>query len=78
MRNKNLIKFGSRLKELRIAEKKTQSNMADLLGCSVSNYQKIEYGEINIPILNLMILAVYFGVTTDYLLGRTDEGGPAE
>ena len=66
----NLKKFGARLKELRISEKKTQQFMADLLECSHSNYQKIEYGQINIPITSLIILADYFGVTTDYLLDR--------
>ena len=43
------------------------------MGCTVSNYQKIEYGQINIPISSLMTLADYFGVTTDYLLGRSDQ-----
>ena len=51
--------------------------MGELLGCTVSNYQKIEYGEVNIPITSLMFLADYFGVTTDYLLGRSEDGGPA-
>lgn len=31
---------------------------------------------LNIHAITLMILADYFGVTTDYLLGRSDEGGP--
>ena len=43
------------------------------MGCTVSNYQKIEYGQINSPISSLMTLADYFGVTTDYLLGRSDQ-----
>ena len=47
--------------------------MAALLGCTVSNYQKMEYGQVNIPITTLMALADYFGVTTDYLLGRSEE-----
>ena len=50
--------------------------MGELLNCTKSNYQKIEYGEINIPITSLMILADYFGVTTDYLLGR-EQAEPA-
>jgi len=47
--------------------------MGDLLNCTISNYQKIEYGEINIPITSLIILADYFDVTTDYLLGLSEE-----
>lgn len=47
--------------------------MGELLGCTASNYQKIEYGEVNLPISSLMTLADYFEVTTDYLLGRSDQ-----
>lgn len=70
MKNEKLVVFGKRLKELRIAAKRTQPEMGKFLGCTVSNYQKMEYGQINIPILSLMALADYFGVTTDDLLGR--------
>ena len=70
MKNEKLIVFGNRLKELRIAAKRTQPEMGELLTCTTTHYQKIEYGEINIPITSLMILADYFGVSADYLLGR--------
>ena len=73
MKDEKLIVFGKRLKELRVSSQQTQRSMGELLGCTISNYQKMEYGEINIPILSLMLLADYFGVTTDYLLGRTEE-----
>ena len=73
MKNKQLIIFGERLKELRLSANQTQRTMGGLLNCTTSNYQKIEYGEINIPVTSLIILADYFDVTTDYLLGRSDE-----
>ena len=38
--------------------------------CTEGHYQKIEYGKINLSALQLMELADFFGVTTDYLLGR--------
>ena len=62
--------FASRLKALRKELRKSQAEMAAVLGCTPNHYQKIEYGRINVPATNLMILADYFGVTTDYLLGR--------
>lgn len=68
--NENLMKFGKRLKELRKAEKKSQKEMAALLDCTPSNYQKIEYGQVNASITTLITLADFFGVTTDYLLDR--------
>ena len=57
--------LAGRLKPLRNEKKMTQKEMAALLDCTEGHYQKIEYGKIN-----LMELADFFGVTTDYLLGR--------
>lgn len=64
--------FGKRLKELRKEKQKTQVEMAQLLDCTDRHYQRMEYGYINVPSLTLIRLADYFGVTTDYLLGRTE------
>ena len=61
---------GRRLKELRKEKHKTQVEMAQLLECTDRHYQRMEYGYINVPSLTLIRLADYFGVTTDYLLGR--------
>ena len=46
--------------------------MAAFLECTEGHYQKIEYGKINLPTLTLIKLADFFDVTTDYLLGRTE------
>lgn len=59
-----------RLKPLRKSRKMTQVEMAKLLGCTDRHYQKIEYGQINVPATTVIFLAGYFGVTTDYLLGQ--------
>lgn len=65
--------LAERLKPLRKSKKVTQVKMAELLGCTDRHYQKIEYGNVNVPATTVIFLADYFGVTTDYLLGRTDE-----
>ena len=57
---------------MRQEQNKTQKEMADMLECTVQHYQRIEYGKVNLPATTLLFLADYFGVTTDYLLGRTD------
>ena len=44
----------------------------DFLGCQVRHYQLIEAGGSNLPIPKLMKVADYFGVSVDYLLGRTE------
>ncbi|MCI8878575.1 MAG: helix-turn-helix transcriptional regulator [Oscillospiraceae bacterium] len=68
-----LLKFSMRLKELRKESGLKQIQMAEILKCTWSHYQKIEYGQINISIIMLMDIADYFNVTTDYLLGRSDQ-----
>lgn len=65
--------FSARLKELRKEKGLKQTEMAELLGCQSNHYQRIEYGQINVPSLTLKFLADYFEVSTDYLLGRSDD-----
>ena len=67
-----LKKFGQRLKELRKSKGLTQKEMADLMDMTDRNYQRFEYGKINVPTTTLCFLADFFGVTTDYLLGRSE------
>ena len=62
-----------RLKLLRKEKRLTQVEMAALLDCTEQHYQRIEYGKVNLPSTTLIFLADFFGVTTDYLLGRADE-----
>ena len=65
--------FGVRLKALRKERRIYQREMAELLKVTLRHYQKIEKGEINIPTLTLCTLADYFEVSTDYLLGRSED-----
>ena len=64
--------MSSRLKELRKEKQLKQREMAVLLECTERHYQKIERGEINLPSLDVIFLANYFGVSTDSLLGLSD------
>lgn len=68
-----LLAFSERLKKLRKEKGVKQTEMAALLHCTDRHYQKIEYGQVNIPALTLIALADYFAVSTDYLLGRSDQ-----
>lgn len=65
--------FAERIKELRKARKKTLAEMAKYLGVSLRAYQYYESATNYPNIPGLIKLADYFGVTTDYLLGRTDQ-----
>lgn len=66
-------KLSARLRELRKEKGVKQKDMAELLDCTENHYQQIEYGNVNIPALTLEALADYFEVSTDYLLGRSDD-----
>ena len=67
--------LGQRLKDLRKQKKVGQNEVAELLGVSLRSYQFYESGEYDPSLPNLVVLADYFQVSTDYLLGRSDEPG---
>ena len=64
--------FGQRLRRLREERRLLQKDMAAVLNCTTNNYQKMEYGDVNVPGKNLLFLADYFDVSLDYLTGRSD------
>ena len=63
--------MGQRLRGLRTERKLPQKELAGVLDVTLRHYQRVEHGEINLPVLTLCTLADYYGVTTDYLLGRS-------
>lgn len=65
--------LGERLRLLRKEKNLRQADVAGLIGVTQAHYQRVEKGKINLPSLTLCTLADYFGVSTDYLLGRSDE-----
>lgn len=67
------MKLAERLKELRKQRGFTQTQVAEYLGLKLRAYQYYESGEHRPEYEKLMALADFFEVTTDYLLGRTDE-----
>ena len=68
-----LKEFGERLKLLRKEQKLFQRDMAEFLQITEVHYRRMEAGKVNVPTLTLCALADRFGVTTDYLLGRSAE-----
>lgn len=64
------IKRGQILKELRLNKKLSQQDIADILEVSARAYQKYEYGTAEPNFDNLSKLADFYGISTDYLLGR--------
>ena len=64
--------FRERLRSLRKEKKETQVQVATALDITDRHYQRFERGE-NLPSFeNLWALADHFGVSVDYLMGRSD------
>ena len=57
---------------MRIDHDKTQKEISTMLHMQPSVYRRYEKGDREIPVWALMQLADYYGTSTDYLLGRTD------
>ena len=64
--------FADRLRNLRQKKNIMSKTMAELLNITPRNYQRYETGEVDPPTSKLIKLADYFDVSTDYLLGRTN------
>ena len=64
------------LKELRQKHGLKQSDVSKILGCANYTYQRYEYGLLLMPIDKLIILADYYNISTDYILGRTRNPAP--
>ena len=62
-----------RLEDLRIDADKTQQEIADILNCRREVYRRYEKGIHEIPVWAVIALAKYYGVSTDYLLGLSDQ-----
>ena len=60
------------LRRFRKAQKITQKQAAAAVGVSEAMYQFYEYGRNEPSASVLLALADYFGVSLDYLTGRTD------
>ena len=48
-----------------------QIDIANVIGTTQQHYSSYETGGTELPLRALMALADYYGVSTDYLLGRT-------
>lgn len=70
-----LVEF-NRIKDLREDHDKTQQEIADYLNMHRSVYRRYEAGVREIPVWAVMKLAECYHVSTDYLLGRTDDPQP--
>lgn len=64
--------LNERLKSLRLQHKVTQKAIAEGIGVVPVSVQRFEYGTAKPKLDTVVRLADFFNVSTDYLLGRTD------
>lgn len=65
-----------RIRDLREDKDLKQKDIANYLICDQSLYSKYERGERPLPLEYAEKLADYYGVSVDYLLGRTNNKTP--
>jgi len=70
MFSKNI--FSVRVRELRLSKNLKQIELGKILNLSVQAINDIERGRRTTTFENLCILAEYFNVSADYLLGLSD------
>lgn len=68
-----MVDVGSKIKELRVSQKMTQSEFAERLGVTKSSISSYENGS-RLPSYDILIkISRIFKVSTDYLLGCADD-----
>lgn len=70
------VMYQNRLRDLREDNDLKQKDLAELLKIHQTTYSDYELERVNIPTASLHMLADYYGVSIDYLLGRTNTKKP--
>ena len=65
-----------RLEDLRVDRDKTQIEIAEYLHLNREVYRRYEKGQRELPLWAAIKLAALYGVSLDYLVGRTDDPAP--
>ena len=67
------MKFNERLKELRLMKGLTLKEASSALSLSLAAYANYEYGNREPSIEIIKRICLFYKVTSDYLIGLTDE-----
>lgn len=66
------MQYIKRIRDLREDSDLTQAQVAEYLGTSQTMYARYERGANELPIRHLMKLCDLYKVSSDYILGRTE------
>lgn len=65
--------FASRVRELRNKKNLSQTDIAKLIGVTKTQISDLENAKTSTTIEKAVVLADYFDVSLDYLVGRSDK-----
>ena len=65
--------YWKRVEDLRIDNDLTQQDVADILNCKREVYRRYEKGIRELPLSYAIILAKYYNVSLDYLVGLSNK-----
>lgn len=65
--------YFQRLEDLRVDADLTQGQVAEILNCQREVYRRYEKGIRELPLSYAIILARYYSVSVDYLVGLSDK-----
>lgn len=68
--------YENRLRDLREDRDLNQTEISKILKVHQTTYSDYELGRLNIPVPILHVLADFYHVSIDYLLGRTNRKEP--
>ena len=71
-----MVMYQNRLRDLREDKDLKQKDLAEFLQVHQTTYSDYELEHLNIPVAVLQKLADFYGVSVDYLLGRTNVKTP--
>lgn len=70
--------FGAKLRKLRHERNLSLANASEMLKIAKSTLAGLEYGRRGASFEILIALATFFNVSTDYLLGLSDDPTPSQ
>ena len=70
------MKLGEKIKNIREANAMTQGDLADKLHLTQSNISQMESGKRGLNESDIINICNIFNITSDYLLGLSDESKP--
>ena len=68
--------IGEKLRELRLSKNLKLANLAKVINRSYQAYSQYELGKRQPSIDMIVIIAKFYGISSDYLLGLTDDPTP--